>query len=186
MKERILIAGIGNIFLGDDAFGVEVVHRLSGKLPDSVRVVDFGIRGFDLAYALMDGYETTILVDAVHRDGPPGTLYTIEPDVEELESAGIESVEAHGLDPVKVLGLVRALGGTFNRVLVVGCEPASLGDEDGGQMGLSEPVAGAVDEAVNFIQSLVAKMLAETPAKTATDLTSSGNTAQIFETGGSR
>lgn len=185
MKERILVAGIGNIFLGDDAFGVEVVRRLAGTLPNSVRVIDFGIRGFDLAYALMDDYETTILVDAVHRGGPPGTLYTIEPDLQELESARVEAVEAHGLDPVKVLGLVRALGGTFHRVLVVGCEPASLGDEDGGRMGLSEPVAAAADEAVNLIQSLAAKMLAETPAETATELPSSGNTVQMLERGGS-
>jgi hydrogenase maturation protease len=187
MKERILIAGIGNIFLGDDAFGVEVVRRLAGTLPNSVRVIDFGIRGFDLAYALMDGYETTILVDVVHRDGPPGTLYTIEPDLQQLESARVEPVEAHGLEPVKVLGLVRALGGTFHRVLVVGCEPASLGneDEDGGRMGLSEPVAAAADEAVCLIQSLAAKMLAEKQAETATDLTSSGNAVQTLETGGS-
>ncbi len=85
MKERILIAGIGNIFLGDDAFGVEVVRRLSRsarKLPDEVRIVDFGIRGFDLAYALMEGYEVAILVDATPRGGVPGTLYTIEPDLQ--------------------------------------------------------------------------------------------------------
>src|SRR6202030_732892 len=86
MKERILIAGIGNIFLGDDAFGVEVVRRLAArKLPDAIRVVDFGIRGFDLAYALMEGYEITILVDATPRGGQPGTLYTIEPDLRSVQ-----------------------------------------------------------------------------------------------------
>ena len=77
---RILIAGIGNIFLGDDAFGVEVARRLvRRRLPDGVRVVDFGIRGLDLTYALLDGYEAVILVDAAPRGGPPGTLYVLEP-----------------------------------------------------------------------------------------------------------
>ncbi len=167
MKERILVAGIGNIFLGDDAFGVEVVRRLNG-LPDSVRVGDFGIRGFDLAYAIMDGYETTILVDATPRGGTPGTLYVIEPDAHELQSinAGPDSFEAHGLNPLKVLALVRAMGGEFNRVLVVGCEPESLGDEEeGGRMGLSAAVEAAIPEVVKMIESLVAKLLAEESVK---------------------
>lgn len=168
MKERILIAGIGNIFLGDDAFGVEVIRQLANvSFPDSVRVKDYGIRGFDLAYALMDGYETAILVDATPRGGAPGTLYLIEPDPQELQdiSAGVESFEAHGLDPVKVLALVRAMGGEFNRVLVVGCEPGSIDDEEGGRMGLSGPVEAALPEAVKMIESLVAKLLTEEPAQ---------------------
>lgn len=178
MKERILVAGIGNIFLGDDAFGVEAVRRLGG-LPDSVRVGDFGIRGFDLAYAIMDGYEITMLVDATPRGGLPGTLYVIEPDARELESidAGPDSFEAHGLNPLKVLALVRAMGGEFNRVLVVGCEPESLGDdEEGGRMGLSAPVEAAIPEAVKMIESLVAKLLAERPAAAEQDRTRQPNT----------
>ena len=121
MKERILIAGIGNIFLGDDAFGVEVVRRLAArKLPDAVRVVDFGIRGFDLAYALMEGYEVTILVDATPRGGEPGTLYTIEPDLRSASApqTGVSpAIDAHSMDPLRVLGLVKALGGEFKRIL---------------------------------------------------------------------
>ena len=167
MKERILVAGIGNIFLGDDAFGVEVVRRLNG-LPDSVRVGDFGIRGFDLAYAIMDGYETTILVDATPRGGTPGTLYVIEPDAHELQSinAGPDSFEAHGLT-LPLLALVCAMGGEFNRVLVVGCEPESLGDEEeGGRMGLSAAVeVTQLPEVVKMIESLVAKLLAEESVK---------------------
>src|SRR5689334_8572384 len=112
---RILVAGIGNIFLGDDAFGVEVAQRLARRAwPEGVRVVDFGIRGLDLAYALLDGYDAAILVDAAPRGGPPGSLYVIEPS--EGGPAGQDEVgagtliEGHGMDPVKVLRLVAALG----------------------------------------------------------------------------
>lgn len=161
MKPRILVAGIGNVFLGDDGFGVEVIRQLQGKLPDTVDVADFGIRGFDLAFALMDGYETAILVDATTRGGAPGSLYTIEPDLGELDSAGGVAPDAHSLDPVKVLALTRSLGGDFKRILIVGCEPASCGDEDGGRMGLTAAVEAAVPEAVRAIESLVERVLRE-------------------------
>jgi hydrogenase maturation protease len=162
-QTRILIAGIGNIFLGDDAFGSEVARRLLGReLPDEVRVVDFGIRGFDLVYALLDGYDVTIFVDATPRGGEPGTLYTIEPDLDELDNldAGDMMVEPHGMNPLKVLAMVKPMGGEFKRILLVGCEPAPLLSEDG-YMGLSEPVQAAVGEAVEVVESLVAKILAE-------------------------
>lgn len=157
-KPLMLIAGIGNIFLGDDGFGVEVAKRLSGvKLPQGVRVADFGIRGLDLSYALQDGYETTILIDACPRGGEPGTVYVVEPDLKDLgsaESQGAAAIETHGMDPIKVLRLAAAMGGPLKRVLLVGCEPATLGGEDG-HMGLSEPVEKAVDEAVKRIEALV-------------------------------
>ena len=162
MDQRILVAGVGNIFLGDDAFGVEVVQRLvKHTLPDGVRVIDFGIRGFDLAYALLDGYDTTILVDATPRGGRPGTLYVIEPDLHDLDGLGTQDtiVETHGMNPMKVLGLVKAMGGQFKRILLVGCEPATLGSEEEGHMGLSEPVQAAVDEAVNLVESLIIEIL---------------------------
>lgn len=158
---RILIAGIGNIFMADDAFGCEVARRLSARaLPEEVRVVDFGIRGFDLAYALMDGYDVTIFVDATPRGGEPGTVYTIEPDLSELDDMDTQgpAVEPHGMNPLKVLGMVKAMGGGFKRILLVGCEPETLGPEEG-QMGLSAPVEAAVDEAVKVVESLVAKLL---------------------------
>lgn len=160
---RILVAGIGNIFLGDDGFGCEVIRRLAGRtLPDNVRVVDFGIRGFDLAYALLDGYDATIFVDATSRGGEPGTLYTIEPDLDEIES--IESngamIETHGMNPMKVLSMVKSMGGEFKKILLVGCEPATFGPEEG-QMGLSEPVEVAVDDAVRIVESLVTRVLDE-------------------------
>jgi hydrogenase maturation protease len=163
MPPKILIAGIGNIFLGDDAFGVEVVQRLSSRrLPDNVRVVDFGIRGFDLVYALLDSYDVTILVDATPRGGVPGTLYTIEPDLSALNhlEAPETVIETHGMNPMRVLGLVKAMGGEFKRLLLVGCEPATLGPE-AGQMGLSTPVQAAVDGAVGVIESLIVDILAK-------------------------
>jgi len=158
-KPRILVAGIGNIFLGDDAFGVEVVRSLSrSELPQAVRVTDFGIRGYDLAYALLDGYETTILVDACPRGEPAGTLYVIEPDLENLGGPEEGAVEAHSMNPLNVLRLAQSMGGSLKRILLVGCEPATLGPEEG-QMGLSEPIEAAVDEAVRLIEALVGKIL---------------------------
>ncbi|MBV8413794.1 MAG: hydrogenase maturation protease [Verrucomicrobia bacterium] len=152
---RILVAGIGNIFLGDDAFGVEVVHKLIGSdLPEGVEVVDFGIRGYDLAYAIMDGYAATILVDTVSKGNPPGTLYVIEPDTAELAKLQKELPNGHNLGPVHVLHLVQSLGGQITGLYLVGCEPAVLESEDG-QMGLSEPVRAAVPQAVEMIRRLV-------------------------------
>jgi hydrogenase maturation protease len=166
--KQILIAGIGNIFLADDGFGVEVAGRLVKQaFPPGVRVADFGIRGFDLAYALMEGYETTILVDAYPGEGEPGTLFVVEPDLQELHSAGGEAgfVEPHAMNPVNVMRMARSMGGQLKRVLVVGCVPATLGPEEG-ELGLSEPVAAAVDEAVKLVASLVTRILAgEWPAK---------------------
>jgi hydrogenase maturation protease len=163
-KPRILIAGIGNIFLGDDAFGSEVARRLQLLEPrEEVVVMDFGIRGLDLVYALLDGYETTILVDATPRGGTPGTLYTIEPDLTELNDldAPARLVEPHGMNPMKVLAMVKAMGGEFKRVLLIGCEPGALESEEEGRMGLSEPVQAAVDQAVELLGTLVARILNE-------------------------
>jgi hydrogenase maturation protease len=166
MTPRILVAGIGNIFLGDDAFGVEVVQRLAQrKLPDGVKVVDFGIRGLDLAYALMDEYEATILIDTTQRGGSPGTIYTIEPDLRELNAPvhSEQSFDSHTMDPMQVLRLVKTMGGELKaRILLVGCEPATFGPENEGFMGLSHPVQAAVNEAVGVVESLLAGLLAHT------------------------
>jgi hydrogenase maturation protease len=156
-QPSILVAGIGNIFLGDDAFGCEVVKRLSARgWPENVTVVDFGIRGFDLAYALLDGYDVTIFVDATPRGDQPGTLYTIEPELDEIESIDGQSamVETHDMNPMKVLSMVKSMGGRFKRILLVGCEPATFGPEEG-QMGLSAPVEAAVEPAAAVVESLV-------------------------------
>ena len=155
-SRRVLIAGIGNIFLGDDGFGVEVVKRLAGReLPEGVEVVDFGIRGMDLAYALQDDYEVVVFVDATPRGEKPGTVYLIEPEIEE---DGAVSLDTHGMDPVKVILLSRALGARPTRTLIVGCEPqviVSGEDYDDMLMELSEPVRAAVEEAVKLVESLV-------------------------------
>jgi len=152
MSGRTLVAGVGNIFLGDDGFGVEVVRRMAGDtFPDGVKVADFGIRGVHLAYELLEGYQTTILVDATQRGGAPGTVYVIEPDLESIPAGVV--MDAHSLDPATVFGMLRALGGSPQDVLVVGCEPATV--DDG--MGLSDVVEQAVDEAVRIVRELVAE-----------------------------
>jgi len=162
VSERILIAGIGNIFLADDGFGVEVVRRLAGRgLPEGVEVVDFGIRGLDLAYALMDPYEVVVFVDALPRGDKPGTIYLIEPEVED---EGEVALDTHGMDPVKVIRFARALGAEIPRTLVVGCEPkvALAGENyDDMLMELSEPVLAAVPEAVKLVESLVEEIHAK-------------------------
>ena len=161
-SKKILIAGIGNIFLGDDGFGVEVAGRLASRpFPAGVRVADFGIRGFDLAYALMEGYEFTILVDAYPGEAAaPGSLSVLEIPADNLdspESAG-GFVEPHAMNPVNVLRMAAGLGAKLRRVYLVGCVPATLGPEEG-QMGLSEPVSAAVDEAVELVESLVSQIV---------------------------
>lgn len=155
---RILVAGIGNVFMADDGFGVEVVGRLAGRpLPEGVEVADFGIRGFDLAYALMDGYDTAVLVDAVPRGAEPATLFVLEPDLEQLDDLGV--ADGHGMDPTAVLRLVKQSGGHAPRLYVVGCEPASLGPEEGA-MGLSPAVEAVVDDAVRVVEDLLQRLLA--------------------------
>jgi hydrogenase maturation protease len=160
-KPTILVAGVGNIFLGDDAFGVEVIRRMASlQLPDSVRVADFGIRGFDLAYALQDGYENTILVDACPHGETPGTLYIIEPDLKVLDDtvAPQATVEAHAMNPMNVLRMARAMNIEVKNVLLIGCEPETLGGEEG-QMGLSAAVEAAVDRAVKLVELVINKIL---------------------------
>jgi hydrogenase maturation protease len=156
MSGRILVAGIGNIFLGDDGFGCEVVRRLAEReLPEGVEVGDFGIRGMDLAYALMDPYEAVVFVDAVPRGEEPGTVYLIEAEVPE---EGEVALDTHGMDPVNVIRLARVLGAEIPRTLVVGCEPKVVlsGEQyDDMLMELSAPVEAAVEEAAKLVQSLV-------------------------------
>jgi hydrogenase maturation protease len=154
---RTLVAGVGNIFLGDDGFGVETVRVLAThQLPAHVEVVDIGVRGVHLAYQLLDGYDTLVLVDATARGGDPGTLYRIEVDSPGDIAPQGPVLDGHHMSPDAVLALMETLcsgtGGTPpGRTVVVGCEPASL--EEG--IGLSAPVAAAVPEAVRLIQAIV-------------------------------
>jgi len=153
MKQRMLVAGIGNIFLQDDGFGVEVVKRLAGEsLPEWVRVADFGIRGVHLAYEMLDGdYDAVILVDAASRGEEPGTVYLIEPDVETIDTRQPVSLDAHGMDPQVVLQTIKTLGGMRGRLYIVGCEP--LETEEG--IGLSSPVARGVEDAIKLVHNIV-------------------------------
>ncbi|MFH8370215.1 hydrogenase maturation protease [Streptomyces sp. NPDC018031] len=159
-RPRILVAGIGNMFLADDGFGPEVVAALLREwpAPPGVHVADFGIRGMDLAYRLLDGYDAALLVDAAPRGGAPGTLSVIEPDPPPED----RMVETHAMDPVRVLALARRLGdGHLPRVLVLGCEPLvrMTGEEPDVVVGLSEPVREAVGRAVPLVASVVGALL---------------------------
>jgi hydrogenase maturation protease len=151
----ILIAGIGNIFFGDDAFGSEVARKLGTEIHlPNVRVVDFGIRGLDLAYELLNNYDATIIVDATARGGQPGTIYVIAPDLNEIDERGA-AIEAHAMDPVRVLQLARSMGATLQNVRIVGCEPETCAPDGQGQMGLSPVIAAAVDQAIEVIYELI-------------------------------
>jgi hydrogenase maturation protease len=163
MRPRVLIACIGNIFLGDDAFGCEVARRLATRpLPEGVRLIDYGIRGFDLALGLLDeAVDVAILVDAAPRGGAPGTLYVIEPEWDEsAASRGDEGspIETHSLDPVKVLRLVLTLGGRPKRIFLVGCEPTPFDEDEDPPTELSDAVREVLDEAVRLVESLVAQI----------------------------
>jgi hydrogenase maturation protease len=157
---RVLVAGIGNIFMGDDAFGVEMARRLAAReWPAGVEVADFGIRGMDLMYALGDGYDAVVLVDAVPHGEPPGTVSIIEPRLDG-EGAGAAPLDAHGMDPVKVLELAAQIGDVPERILIVGCEPAvrMTGDEEELVGELSEPVRAALPAAEEMVESLVKEL----------------------------
>jgi len=159
MTAKILVAGVGNIFLGDDGFGVEVALALSQRqLPEGVKVKDFGIRGFDLAYALLDPWDAVIIVDALPRGEAAGTLYVVEPDLAALPGAASAAISPHGMDPVRVLNLAASQGTISAQVLVVGCEPQDFGDELEGRMGLSAPVQAAVEEAAKMVLGLAARI----------------------------
>jgi hydrogenase maturation protease len=152
---RTLVAGIGNIFLGDDGFGCEVVRSLERmKLPTDVRVVDYGIRGLDLAYALLEPYETVIFVDAVSRGGAPGTVYLLQPS--RAADSEATSLDPHSMDPVHLLAMARSLGDITAEIFMVGCEPQDFGDEFEGRMELSAIVATSIPEAANAVLELIA------------------------------
>jgi hydrogenase maturation protease len=162
MTPIILVAGVGNIFLGDDAFGVEVALSLIRRpLSESVVVKDFGIRGFDLAYALLDPWDAVIIVDAMPRGEAPGTLFVVEPNLAALGDpiSSDMALNPHGMDPVRVLNLAASMGAISAQILIVGCEPNDFGDELDGRMGLSSLVQASVEEAANMVEELVERML---------------------------
>ncbi|MBX5448518.1 MAG: hydrogenase maturation protease [Thermogemmatispora sp.] len=167
---RLLVAGIGNLFLGDDGFGCVVAQRARGRYPPGVKVVDFGIRGLELAYALLDDYQALIMIDAVPRGGRPGTLYLLKPllppeDQAADLAAGRLGLEAHSLDPVRVLAYARALGAPAIPTLLMGCEPTPPDEEsveEELQIGLTPPVQAAVERALLLLDAIVAQLYAGT------------------------
>ncbi len=157
MSRRILVAGIGNIFLADDGFGCEVVRRLTAEpLPAGVELVDYGIRGMHLAFDLLGGYDALVIVDAAPRGGSPGDLSVLEVGPDDL---GTGELDAHGMEPTAVLGSLGTLGGELPRTLVVCCEPAELEE----RIGLSAAVAAAVPPAVSLVRDLLEEELGLTP-----------------------
>jgi hydrogenase maturation protease len=164
MSPRILCAGIGNVFFSDDGFGVAVANRLARMpMPDCVQVEDYGIRGVHLAYELCEGYDALVLIDAMPMgDEPPGTLVLLEPDAPPPAAHGddddvVAVMDAHTMSPLVVLTTLANLGGSVDRILVVGCQPATI--EEG--MGLSEPVAAAVDRAIEMVSELLTELVGD-------------------------
>lgn len=168
MSAHTLVAGIGNVFLSDDAFGVEVAQRLADRpLPDGVRAEDYGIRGIHLAYELLEGYDTLVLVDAVPIGQPPGTLAVIEPEVDTdtgapdlsdlSDPSAVPIVDAHTMSPDVVLATLARLGGSVGRIVIVGCQPADLREG----IGLSPAVAAVVDDAADLCLEVLDAVAAE-------------------------
>jgi len=161
---KILVAGIGNIFLGDDGFGVAVVQQLArAVVPNGVTLMDVGVRGLDLTYALLGDYDAAILIDAAQRGAAPGSIYVIDPELGDRRStedatnpAGL--LDAHAMDPAKVLAFVRESGAILRAMRVVGCEPLTFGSDEQPAFGLSEPVQAAVPVAERQVLTLIAEL----------------------------
>jgi hydrogenase maturation protease len=168
LERQILVAGIGNAFLGDDGFGGKVAQELEKReLPSGVKVFDFGTGGLDLAYEVMRGYDALVLVDVSRQGEPPGTLYVMEPDPADVEG-GIEDgavIDPHGMDPQTVLRFVKSVGGWPGKVVVVACEPSELEEM---RWGLSEPVEGAVERAVDLVLKTVDELRSDAAYATET------------------
>jgi hydrogenase maturation protease len=154
MSDQVLVAGIGNVFLTDDGFGSEVARRLAAcRLPDRVRVVDYGIRGMHLAYDLLDGYAGLVVIDALPGQGPPGELAVMEVGPDDL---GEGELDAHGMAPVAVLASLGQLGGSLPPTYIVGCQPADVGEG----MGLTPAVAAAIEPAIDLVYEVLSEHLA--------------------------
>ena len=162
MKKRVMIAGVGNMFMKDDGFGGEVIRRILHKeFPEGVEIKDFGTGGLKLAYDLMKGYDALILLDASARGEQPGTLYVIEPNENEVDG-NLENgtiIDPHGSDPATVLKFVKSVGAWPGKVLIVACEPQNTDDFE---IGLSAPVSAAIDKAIELVQEIVEEIYAGT------------------------
>jgi hydrogenase maturation protease len=157
LERQILIAGVGNAWLRDDAFGGECARRLEAEgVPSGVSVMDVGTSGLDLAYEVMRGYDALILLDATRQGGEPGTLYVMEPDRSEFEGeiSDGESIDPHDMNPHTMLRFVTVTGGWPGKVLVIGCEP---GEAEPG-LGLTPAVQAAVEAAVTLVRETIAEL----------------------------
>jgi hydrogenase maturation protease len=161
-RKRVMIAGVGNMFMKDDGFGGAVIKKiLYKKFPEGVEVKDFGTGGLKLAYDLMKGYDGLILIDASARGEKPGTLYVIEPKEDDinpdLEKGG--PIDPHGADPATVLRFVKSIGSWPAKVLIVACEPETVEDFE---IGLSGPVSAAIDNAAEMVENIIKEIYSET------------------------
>jgi hydrogenase maturation protease len=162
--KKILLAGIGNIFQGDDAFGCEIIRALAAEtLPAGVTAVDYGIRSYDLAYALNDDYDAVVLIDAAGQGKEPGSVYLMQLDPGKLSEMDQGSVDPHAMNPVSVIQMAQSFGVIKSSLYLIGCEPENLGGEDGA-MGLSERVEGALPQALQLTRSLLAELLSGSTA----------------------
>jgi hydrogenase maturation protease len=156
---KILIAGIGNVFHGDDAFGCEVVRQLEQcALPHGVTVTDFGIRSRSLAYALTDGYDATIIVNSAPCNRAPGTLYFIEPHPGKIQPCERAEMDTYSTNPIDAIQMAQALGGVRGKIYLVGCEPVVM-DNDMSEIGLSLHVRQAIPQALAMVESLLANLV---------------------------
>jgi hydrogenase maturation protease len=151
---KVLVAGIGNIFFGDDGFGPEVARVLAAEPIPDVKIEDYGIRGLHLAYELVAGYDRAFLIDAVPRGGLPGTLFVIEPSISDSPA----TPDAHRMDLDNVLAFIRVLGGDAPPVTLVGCQPSECQEH----IGLTDPVRRAVRPAADLVRRLVFEEFAAT------------------------
>ncbi|MGI8952072.1 MAG: hydrogenase maturation protease [Chitinophagaceae bacterium] len=161
IRKRVIIAGVGNMFMKDDGFGGAVIKKMMGKeFPEGVEVKDFGTGGLKLAYDLMRGYDGLILLDASSRGEKPGTLYIIEPNENDID-ADLEQggpIDPHGADPVTVLRFVKSIGSWPAKVLIVACEPETV---DEFEIGLSDSVNASVDKAIEMVDEIIKNIYAE-------------------------
>ena len=146
---RVLVAGFGNLLLGDDGFGVAVVRKLAAEpIPAGVETLEVGTGGMELVYGLMGGFDRLIVVDAVRRGHAPGTLYVFRPSDADLASAPGEPIDPHFAEPTRAMKMAKSLGYLPADVTVVGCEPGPC-DLD---LTLSPPVSTAVEQALGRVR----------------------------------
>ena len=160
MRPRILIAGIGNIFFGDDAFGVEVIRRVAMRgLPTGCVVRDFGIRGLDLAFELLNPYDAVILIDAAPRGESPGTLYVLDlGSLRPIDTATPITLDPHHLDPASVLAYATWIGADVEKVILIGCEPRPCDHEAEQPVEMCEPVRAAIAPAADLVESWAVRL----------------------------